>query len=218
MKPRRPPGAEPGAPGRVRIIAGRLRGSRIDVPDGAGLRPTSDRVRETLFNWLAPQLPGARCLDLFAGSGALGFEAASRGAATVEMIEREPRVAAGLAATAQRLHADNVRVHVADAFDWLLRHDAARFDVAFVDPPFAAGLLERSLAALDPHLADDARIYVECPRAAPPQVPPGWETMREGTTREVRFALYRRDGRPGDATPPATLAPDSAARDRSETR
>src|SRR5687767_377329 len=119
MKPRRPPGAEPAGPGRVRIIAGRLRGSRIDVPDGAGLRPTSDRVRETLFNWLAAQLPGARCLDLFAGSGALGFEAASRGAATVEMIERDARIAAGLAATARRLAVDNVRVHAADAFDWL---------------------------------------------------------------------------------------------------
>src|SRR5687768_12942659 len=105
MKPRRPPGAEAAAPGRVRIIAGRLRGSRIEVPEGTGLRPTSDRVRETLFNWLAPVLPGARCIDLFAGSGALGFEAASRGAATVEMIEREARVASGLAATARRLQA-----------------------------------------------------------------------------------------------------------------
>jgi 16S rRNA (guanine966-N2)-methyltransferase len=186
MKPRRPSGAETAAPGRVRIIAGRLRGSRIEVPAGAGLRPTSDRVRETLFNWLAPYLTGARCVDLFAGSGALGFEAASRGAAAVEMIEREASVAAGLAATAQRLRADNVRVHAADALDWLAQCPAAAFDIAFVDPPFGAGLLDRSLDALDSRLAEDARIYVECARAAEPQVPSGWERLREGSTREVR--------------------------------
>ena len=117
MKPRRPPGADRAAPGRVRIIAGRLRGSRIDVPDGAGLRPTSDRVRETLFNWLAPHLAGARCVDLFAGSGALGFEAASRGAAAVELVERDARVAAGLAATASRLQVDKVTLaQIKDAF------------------------------------------------------------------------------------------------------
>jgi 16S rRNA (guanine966-N2)-methyltransferase len=215
MKARRPAVADRATAGRVRIIAGRLRGSRLEVPDAPGLRPTSDRVRETLFNWLAPHLPGARCLDLFAGSGALGFEAASRGAAAVDLVERDARVAAALAAAAQRLRADSVRVHAEEALAWLARQPAGAFDLAFVDPPFAAGLLDASLAALAPHLAPAARVYVECGRDAQPALPPGWALLREGATREVRYALYATPGPAESSRAPATLPADSAALDRS---
>jgi 16S rRNA (guanine966-N2)-methyltransferase len=182
------------APGAVRIIGGRLRGSKLPVPASAGLRPTGDRVRETLFNWLAPMLPGARAIDLFAGTGALGFEAASRGAGKVTMIERDPVLAAALQAGAQRLHVDQcVRVDCADALAWLARAPVdAPYDLAFIDPPFAAGLWSASAAALQPWLAPSAWIYVESARGAAPAVPADWREHRRGGTREVDFVLYRR--------------------------
>lgn len=201
-------GSAPPPAGRVRIIAGSLRGSRIDVPSAPGLRPTSDRVRETLFNWLAPALPGAACLDLFAGSGALGFEAASRGAAQVTMIERDARLAEALKATAQRLRATAVQVRNDDAIAWLARPPQHRHDIVFVDPPFAADLLDRVLSGLQPHLSDDAWIYVECGREQSVATPAGWVLHREGATRDVRYALYRRR-----AAPAATLPPDSVPQD-----
>lgn len=198
MKPRpsrRPPGRPQagagGAPGQVRIIAGRWRGSKLPVPDRPGLRPSGDRVRETLFNWLQPVLGGARVLDLFAGSGALGFEAGSRGAAEVVLVERDPGLAEGLRASATRLRADNVRVESADALRWLAGPADARFDLVFLDPPFDAALWEAAIAGLSPWLATDARVYVESPRETAPAVPAGWELLREGRTRDVRYALYR---------------------------
>lgn len=177
-------------PGKLRIIAGRLRGSRLDVANLPGLRPTSDRVRETLFNWLAPHLPGARCLDLFAGSGALGFEAASRGAASVLMIERDERAVLALRATAQRLKVDNVQVKGGNALAWLDAPATPSFDLVFVDPPFADGVIDESLAALTAWLAPDAWVYVESRCDHVPAVPTGWRLHREGRTREVRYALY----------------------------
>jgi 16S rRNA (guanine966-N2)-methyltransferase len=179
-----------GAPGRIRIIGGSLRGSRLDVPDAPGLRPTADRVRETLFNWLQPVIAGARCLDAFAGTGALGFEAASRGAASVLMLERDPALARNLAAEATRLRASGVRVECTDALAWLARPADRRFDVVFLDPPFASGSWRPAIAGLQPWLAPGARIYVEGPADAPVDCP-GWELLREGNTREVRYALYR---------------------------
>ena len=176
--------------GKVRIIAGRFRGSRLDVADAPGLRPTADRVRETLFNWLQPRLPGARCLDLFAGSGALGFEAASRGAERVLMLERDARVAATLRATAARLKADAVEVRAADALALLRGPAEAGFDIVFVDPPFDAGLHAPALAALGPWLAPAAWVYVEAAAGTPVAVPAGWQLHREGRTREVEYALY----------------------------
>lgn len=189
MKPRRPTDAR--APlGQVRIIGGRLRGSRLEVPPIAGLRPTSDRVRETLFNWLQPQVGGAHCIDLFAGSGALGFEAASRGASSVLMLERDPDAAARLRAASARLQAEAIEIECTDALSWLARPPGPRFDLAFVDPPFDAGLLDAALAALQPWLRPQAWIYVEAARGPPPRLPPGWILHREGETREVRYALY----------------------------
>ena len=179
------------APGMVRIIGGRWRGSKLPVADVAGLRPTADRVRETVFNWLQPMLAGATVLDLFAGTGALGFEAASRGAARVVLVESDPALAANLRASAARLQAGEVEVACDDARHWLARSPNHRFDLVFLDPPFAAALWQPALAALAPWLADDAWLYLESPRATPVAAD-GWVPHREGQTRDVRYALYRR--------------------------
>ncbi len=179
-------------PGHVRIIGGQWRGSKLPVADVAGLRPSADRVRETLFNWLQQKLPGARVLDLFAGTGALGFEAASRGAAQAVLVERDPALAASLRASAARLHAENVEAVCDDALRWLAREPHARFDIVFLDPPFDAALWQPALAALRPWLATDAWLYLESPRDGAPIVADGFIEHRAGTTREVRYGLYRR--------------------------
>jgi len=163
------------------------------VPAQAGLRPTPDRVRETLFNWLAPVIAGARCLDLFAGSGALGLEAASRGAALVVMIEQAPAVARVLEANVRSLGADEVRIRQADALQWLCT-PAVPFDIVFVDPPFDAGLSAPSCALLDARgwLAPAALVYLEAPAGGPfPGLPPSWTLIRDKQAGRVRFALAR---------------------------
>jgi len=116
---------------QVRIIAGRWRGRKLDFPDAGGLRPTSDRIRETLFNWLVPVIPGARCLDAFAGSGALGFEAASRGAERVVMLERNPVIVAALQASREKIDNGVIEIHATDAASWLRRCDTP-FDLVFL--------------------------------------------------------------------------------------
>lgn len=201
------------APGKVRIIGGRWRGTRLDVPDAPGLRPTGDRVRETLFNWLQPVLPGARVLDLFAGSGALGLEALSRGADSAVLVERHPPQAAALRAAVARLQAEGVASVVeADAMAWLHAQRDGAFDVAFVDPPFDANLWGGVLPALAPKMSRDAWLYVESPPGSQAEPPPDWALHREGRTRDVRYALFRRrpetatSGRPGSGTA-ATLPP-----------
>lgn len=180
-----------GKPGSVRIIGGRWRGTRLPVPDMPGLRPTSDRMRETLFNWLQPVLPSARALDLFAGSGALGFEALSRGAREALLVERDAKLAGLLSDTAQRLHATDI-AHVAraDALAFLRAPLHGRFDVVFIDPPFADGAWAATIALLDPWLSDAAWLYLESPDSSDPGH--GWQLHREGRTREARHALYRR--------------------------
>lgn len=190
--PRRSPPAHASAPrgtGQVRIIGGRWRGTKLAVPDRPGLRPSGDRVRETLFNWLMPVLPGARVLDLFAGTGALGLEALSRGAAHATLVERDPGLAAALRDACVRLGAQ-ATVVAQDALAWLAGQQAT-FDLVFLDPPFADGLWEPALAALQPRLATDAWVYVESPAGTVPPAPPGWALHREGQTRDVRYALYR---------------------------
>ena len=184
--------------GKVRIIGGRWRGTRLNVGAAPGLRPTSDRVRETLFNWLLPALPGARVLDLFAGSGALGMEALSRGAASAVLIERDPALAAELRALAGRLQGgEAAQIVQTDALSWLAGQPVASegapgFDLAFVDPPFAANLWDAVWPALLPRLAPSAWLYVEAPNETSIALPPPWSLHREGGTREVRYALYRR--------------------------
>ena len=192
--PCRPVRAPAAAAGSVRIVGGRWRGTRLAVPDLDGLRPTADRVRETLFNWLQPALPGAVVLDLFAGSGALGLEAVSRGAARAVLVERDPVQAASLRATVQKLQAEaQVQVVQDDALRWLAALEAGvQFDIAFLDPPFAAGLWEPVLAALPAALAADAWLYVESPADHAPAPSPEWALHRENRTRDVRYALYRR--------------------------
>jgi len=194
----RKPGRRPRdtAGGSVRIIGGRFRRRRIAFAGAHGLRPTPDRVRETLFNWLGPRLEGARCLDLFAGSGALGLEAASRGAAEVVLVERSPAVAACLREQASRLGAAEVVVHQADALGWL-DAPARAFDVVFLDPPFDAPLLAPACDALEFRgwLTPGALIYVEHRRdAALPPLPDPWHTLRDDEAGQVRYHLLQRDG------------------------
>lgn len=190
-------GAASAGPGRLRLIAGRFRGRRLPIPDQPGLRPTADRVRETLFNWLAPVIEGARCLDLFAGSGALGLEAASRGASWVVLIEQAEALARQLRSNVEVLGAgDRVRVVRTDALSWLAQTGSGAaggpFDLVFLDPPFAAGLLAPACDLLERTgwLAPGARVYLETgARSSLPPLPDGWVLTRERTAGQVRFAL-----------------------------
>jgi len=183
------------AAGSLRIVAGRLRGSRIAIPDRAGLRPTPDRVRETLFNWLAPYLAGVHCLDLYAGTGALGIEALSRGAGACTFIERDRDLCRALSDNLARLQVDAAEVVNADASSWLAG-PSRRFGLVFVDPPFAADLWVGAAQALERGgwIADGGFVYVEAPDDARFEPPPGWQPHREGRGGAVRFALYRRSG------------------------
>lgn len=200
------PGVTSG-PGQVRIIGGRWRGTRLPVVEAPGLRPTPDRVRETLFNWLQPTLSGTRVLDLFAGSGALGLESLSRGAREAWLVESDPRQCQSLRDTVERLHAqDEAQVVRADALTWLRAPMQGRFDVVFIDPPYSADLWQGALALLPQWLATDAWLYMESPVAQ--DVVPGadWLPHRQGSTRETRHALYRRK-----PAPAATLGAESNA-------
>lgn len=178
-------------PGSVRIIAGHLRGSKLPVPDRPGLRPTGDRVRETLFNWLQDKVPGARVLDLFAGTGALGFEAASRGAASVVLVERDPGLAEALRGSVARFKLEGAQVVQGDALAWLSGPPGAPFDLVFLDPPFEGTLWEPAAQRLAPWLAPGAWVYAECPLRMQVSWPAGWRLRREGQTRDVRFTLFQ---------------------------
>jgi len=182
--------------GSVRIIGGSLRRSRLDVPDAPGLRPTPDRVRETLFNWLAPIIEGARCLDLFAGTGALGIEALSRGAGWVDFIERDPRLAQALRQNLERLRQTDAAVRCADALQTLGEAPPDAYDVVFVDPPFTETLWQPAVMALEGNgwLRAGALVYLEMPAAAQIGVPETWNLHRESAAGAVRYALYRRSG------------------------
>jgi 16S rRNA (guanine966-N2)-methyltransferase len=178
----------------LRIIGGRHRGRRLQFPAGIEIRPTPDRVRETLFNWLQPRIDGARVLDLFAGSGALGLEALSRGAAHVTFVERERRAAEAIESLAREWSETGANVVCADAVAWISRlAPTERFDIVFLDPPYDAELLGTAAAALatNGRLALDARIYVEKrARDALPTLPEGWQALREGRAGEVGYHLF----------------------------
>ena len=175
---------------QLRIIGGAWRSRRIDFPDQEGLRPSADRVRETLFNWLGQDLAGLSCLDLFAGSGALGFEALSRGAARVVMVEKSRRVCASLRRNAELLGAKNLQLHCADALEFATAaaaDAAARFDVVFLDPPFHSSLLAQALPRLLPLLRPGARVYIESVAAFAPSG--GWRVLRQGHAGQVHYTL-----------------------------
>ena len=174
------------APNQVRIIGGLWRSRVIEFPDSIGLRPTPDRVRETLFNWLGQRLDEKICLDLFAGSGALGFEALSRGASEVVMVEQSAVVARGLTENAQRLGANGATIVNANATQYL--HGATRrFDVIFLDPPFNQGLLEQALALLTPWLAIEGKVYIESELPFAPS--PIWKILKQSRAGQVKFQL-----------------------------
>jgi 16S rRNA (guanine966-N2)-methyltransferase len=172
----------------VRIIGGEWRSRRIAFPSAADIRPTPDRVRETLFNWLGQDLTGLACLDLFAGSGALGFEAASRGARRVVLVEKERAAYLALVSNRTLLHAAQVELVRSDALDFL-RTDKGEYDVIFLDPPFAAGYAARVLPFLPGRMTPGARLYHESPERL--DWPAGWRVLKDGHAGLVRFQLVQ---------------------------
>ena len=183
-----------GPPREVRIIGGAWKRSKLPVPDRPGLRPTPDRVRETLFNWLGQTLDGWRCLDAFAGTGALGFEAASRGATEVVLLERDPALVALLAESKVRLRADAVRIERADAMHWMARGVNVPFDLVLLDPPFDAPLALPAMTAAARIVASGGFVYVEAPKPVEPAAAEaaGLEPWRASRAGSVHFHLFRR--------------------------
>jgi 16S rRNA (guanine(966)-N(2))-methyltransferase RsmD len=183
-------------PAEVRIVGGTWKRSKLPVADKPGLRPTPDRVRETLFNWLGQDLTGWRCLDAFAGSGALGFEAASRGAAEVLLLERDPELVRSLRASQQRLKAAALRIEQADALAWMATAAPARFDLVFLDPPFDADLFEPALKRALPVLAAEGAVYLEAPQPWGDDrlALLGYRLHRQGRAGSVHFHLLQRSG------------------------
>lgn len=187
---KKPPQA---AAGQIRIIGGQWRGRKLPVPNSPGLRPTTDRVRETLFNWLAPVIQGARCLDCFAGSGALGLEALSRYAGSATLLEFERPVAQQLEKNLALLQGKGTVVHT-NTLSWLAGNGQP-FDVVFLDPPFRKGLLAETVTLLEQQgwLADEAWIYVEAEaESAAADVPANWQLHREKVAGQVAYRLYVR--------------------------
>ncbi|WP_127959229.1 16S rRNA (guanine(966)-N(2))-methyltransferase [Serratia microhaemolytica] len=185
--------ASTGAVGQIRIIGGQWRGRKLSVINSQGLRPTTDRIRETLFNWLAPVIAGARCLDCFAGSGSLALEALSRYAEYATLLEAERSVAAQLEKNVQQLQANAQVIHT-NALNWLAQ-PGQPFDVVFLDPPFRQGLLAESVALLEQQgwLASSAWIYVETEaEGVTPHVPVDWQLHREKIAGQVAYRLYHR--------------------------
>jgi len=181
-------GGKPQPAGRVRIVGGMWRSRMIGVPSRPELRPTPDRVRETLFNWLGQELAGLACLDLFAGSGALGFEAASRGAARVVMVESDRATIATLRASSAVLDAAQVEIVAGDAFAFLAA-SIERFDLVFLDPPFRQNALSAVLEALPPRLAPGARVYLEAATALSVSAP--WRELRRKRAGQVSYQLLQ---------------------------
>ena len=178
--------------GRLRIVAGNWRSRLLDIADVDGLRPTSERIRETLFNWLSPRLQGARCLDLYAGTGALGLEALSRGAASVVFVVQSPVAEKQLTRNVDVLDADGATVLRQDALHYLAREPGEQFDIVFLDPPFAADLLEETCRLIDEKalLARGAVVYLEQDRNKPtPNLPGSWQVLKNKTAGNVRYLL-----------------------------
>ena len=175
--------------GEVRLIGGQWKRSKLPVLDAPGLRPTPDRVRETLFNWLGQDLSGWRCLDAFAGSGALGFEAASRGADQVVLLEHDRRLVQRLAESKQRLGAHRLRIESADAMAWMARCPPCSFELAFIDPPFDSQLVDPALALALRLVVPQGFVYVEAGREVEPAA--GCRVHRRSRAGAVHFCLVQ---------------------------
>jgi len=179
---------------QLRVIGGQWRSRKLKFPAVPGLRPTPDRVRETLFNWLAPVLNGARCLDLFAGSGALGIEALSRGAAHVVFIDADAQATKTLRENLRLLQTDTAEVLTADALCWLQQIPSDSFDIVFLDPPFGQSCLSPVCQALEngAFLRARAMIYLESERHSPLVFPPAWALLKDKTAGQVHYCLAQR--------------------------
>ncbi len=182
-------------PNRVRIIAGCWRGRRIQFPDLAAVRPTPDRVRETVFNWLQAEIAGSHCLDLFAGTGILSFEALSRGAESVTCVEHDESAITAIRDNAATLGAGDVETVRADAIEFLTRSPLRPIDIVFIDPPYGSQIVEQVCQILDKRawLAPQALIYIERHAKDPvPTVPENWQCLRSKRAGQVDYRLYRR--------------------------
>ena len=179
--------------GQIRIIGGQWRGRKLPVLDIEGLRPTTDRLKETVFNWLQFELRGAHVLDVFAGTGSLGIEALSRGAASAQFLEQASSAAKQLRENLARLAAGTAQVELTDALAWLQNSPTAvhPYNVVFLDPPFAKALLQPSIDHLPPWLAPNAWVYIETERNANYQVPNNWHLHREKQTNQVSARLFQ---------------------------
>lgn len=178
----------------LRIIAGLWRGRKLSFPDIDGLRPTGDRLRETLFNWLMPEIQGARVLDLFAGSGALGIEALSRGAGFCLSLEKHSLVAASILENLKKLGVTQAKVVASDTIQYLQQGNQGEpFNLIFMDPPFALNLWDKTAEALTQSnwLANEAWVYVETPRDFLWQAPVNWHLYRDKQSGQVRYRLYK---------------------------
>lgn len=179
--------------GSIRIIAGKYRGRKLPVLMAEGLRPTTDRVKETLFNWLMPYIHGANCLDCFAGAGSLGFEALSRGAAKVNLIELNKNAAKKLLANKQLLKSTEVEVCNANVLDFLKTQTAIKFDLVFIDPPFRQNLVSQTCELLEKDwLTEQALIYVEMEAEGSQQLPNNWQLLKEKIAGQVAYRLFQR--------------------------
>lgn len=181
-----------GTPGKIRIIAGKWRGRKLDVIDSPGLRPTPDRVRETLFNWLQQEIVGAHCLDLFSGTGAIAFEALSRDASAVVMVESDPKIVEKLRNHADLLKCENHVIYLADAINWLQQQEKS-FDIIFLDPPFKQGLIEKCCEIICEQslLNTNGLVYIESEKDL--ALPDGWRIKKQKAAGQVQSMLVERD-------------------------
>jgi len=176
----------------LRIIGGQFRGRKLSFADLPGLRPTGDRLRETLFNWLSPQLYGSRCLDLYTGSGALALECLSREAGHVTALDQAPLVINTLRSHAETLNTNDLSLHNGDAISWLSGPKGEPFDLVFIDPPFDQNLWQPTIDSLvkHGHLNPNAAVYIESGRDCPYIAPTQWRLHREKTAGQVTARLY----------------------------
>ncbi len=191
----RPPKNSRGGLNEVRVIGGSHRGRKITFPDAAGLRPTGDRVRETLFNWLQAWIHGARCLDAFAGSGALGFEAASRGAGKVVMLDSSPATAETLRKNQARLALPGIEIEQRDTLAWLRDSAPTPFDIIFLDPPFSEELMDETVTLIAQRgwLVQSGLVYAENGSGHAPGIPENWRLVKEKKAGQVEYRLWRSD-------------------------